>query len=126
VREIVTAQVNGPTGPVSSGMVTFNVAGNMVQAVVVNGVATATVILPASVATANESVSASFSGTNFATSTQAKTAYLNLFSAFFPTVATFNSDGTETVTVQLGFMPLIYTYDASGNLTGVFLGFLPL
>jgi hypothetical protein len=39
---------------------------------------------------------------------------------------TLNADGSETVTVTFFFLPMIFQYNASGQLTAVFLGLFPL
>jgi hypothetical protein len=127
ITETVTAQVTSPGGTVDGGTVTFNFGGKTVQANVSNGTASATIAVSSSDVTGTESVGATFGGSgNFAGSSQFRNAILNFFSAFFPTVVSFNSDGSQQVVVSFGFIPLIFNYDPSGALVNVFFGFLPL
>jgi hypothetical protein len=128
VTETVTAQVNGPNGPLTGGTVTFNVGGIQVQAGVSGGVATASVVVSSGTASGPEGVSVSFNspGSGLASSSDSRTALLSFFNGLFSGSVTFNSDGSQVVVADFFFIPLTFFYDASGLLTGVFFGFLPI
>jgi hypothetical protein len=117
VTETVTAQVSAPGGTVNGGTVTFNVAGQTVQAGVSNGVATASVRVPSVAAGAPQGVSASFgAGNAFSGSSAGLTAILNFLTEFFPASITFGADGSEVLTVSFFGIPLTWTYSAGGAL----------
>jgi hypothetical protein len=126
--ETITAQVSGPIGPVNAGVVTFNVAGTSVQGSVSNGIATASLTVTSAQAGSTQSITATFGGGgNLAASTQTRNVFLNGFSSSFPTTVTIHADGSQTVTVDLFFLPLVYQYNSSGVLTSAFwYGFLLL
>jgi hypothetical protein len=128
VTEAVTAQVTSPYGPVNGGVVTFNVAGTLVQAGVVNGTASARVSVPASAAGGSQGISATFSevGGVFSSSFGSRSALLNFLSEFFPTVVSIAADGSEVVSVSFFGIPLTYTYNASGALVGITIFGIPL
>jgi hypothetical protein len=128
VSETVTAQVSNPNGPLNGGVVTFNVGGVQVQAGVSGGLARASVVVPLSSAGGSQGITATYSdasGLN-STSFNARTAMLSFFNEFLSAVVTFGADGSEMVTLDFFGLPLVFTYNASGALTGVFLGSLPI
>jgi hypothetical protein len=77
---------------------------------------------------APQGVSASFGGggSNFASSGDARTAFLTLFNLFFPGTVTFNSDGSTTMVVDFFFLPLTFVFNPSGVLTELLFGSIPL
>jgi hypothetical protein len=112
--ETVTAQVTAAGGPVNGGTVTFNVGGSAVQASVSNGTAQASVNVPAGTSLG---ISANFDGGSaFGSSSGGLTAILNFLAELFPATVTFNSDGSEVLTIDFFGIPLVYTYNASGGL----------
>jgi hypothetical protein len=128
VSETVTAQVSNPNGPLTGGVVTFNVGGVLVQAGVSGGLARASVVVPLSAAGGSQGITATFTdalGLN-SSGFAARTAMLNLFNEFMSAVVTFGADGSEMVTLDFFGLPLVFAYNASGTLTGVFLWFLPI
>jgi hypothetical protein len=128
VTEVVTAQVTSPTGPITSGMVTFSVGGSQVQAAVHNGTATAAVLVPLVAAMGPQAVSASYGNDSGLVigSAASRTAFLNLFNAFLGGALQLQSDGSEVLTLDVFGVPLTFIYNASGFLTGVFVGSVPL
>jgi hypothetical protein len=128
VSEAVTAQVTSPFGPVNGGVVTFNVAGTLVQAGVVNGTASAQVRVPASAAGGSQGIGAAFSevGGAFAASSGSRSVFLNFLSEFFPTVVSIAADGSEVVSISFFGIPLVFTYNADGVLVALTFGFMPL
>jgi hypothetical protein len=112
--ETVTARVSSPSGPVNGGVVTFDVGGSAVQAGVSNGVATATVSVPAG---GPLGISATFNGGSaFAPSSAGLTAILNFLAEFFPASVSFGADGSQVLTIDFFGIPLVWTYNASGGL----------
>jgi hypothetical protein len=128
VTETVTAQVTSPSGPVTSGSVTFSVGGVQVQAAVNNGTATASVTVPAGAALGPQGISATFADASgqITGSSASRTAFLSVFSAFLPGAVTIGADGSEVLTLSFFGIPLTFVFNAAGQLTGLFFGSLPL
>jgi hypothetical protein len=109
----VTAQVSSPGGPVTGGVVTFDVGGSTVQAGVSNGIASASVSVPPGTSLG---ISATFNGGSaFAPSSAALTAILNFLAEFFPATVSFGADGSEVLSIDFFGIPLVYTYPAGGG-----------
>jgi hypothetical protein len=99
-----------------------------VQAGVSGGKASASVSVPGSAVAGPISVQATYSnpGSAFATTTQTVNALLTLYNEFFPGSVTINADGSEVVTVDFFFLPIVFTYNAQGALVSVTFGGIPL
>jgi hypothetical protein len=128
VTEVVTAQVRSPSGPVGGGMITFNIGGTQVQAAINNGTATAAALLVPGAIAGAQGVSANYSNSSalVGASTVSRTAFLNVFNAFFSGMVTLQPDGREVVTLDFFGIPLTFIYNASGLLASAFFGSFPL
>jgi hypothetical protein len=118
----LTALVNGPGGAVTTGTVTFNVGGYVVQAPISGGVATTSLSVPLTAVSGRLGVTATFSDPagNLASSSQGQTSAFNAFNAFFPTSVTFNGDGSQVMTLDFFSLLLAFIYNSDGTLLSFF------
>lgn len=125
--ELITAAVTSPGGTINGGMATFNVDGQIVNAAVQDGQATAMVVLPLFDAAMPQSVGLSFASSNvdFAASTASETVFLMMFNALDFGFVLFNSDGSQTVATVINGVPIGLVFNAQGHFTGFAFGILP-
>jgi hypothetical protein len=122
VLQTVTAAVTGPSGPVNSGVVTFTIAGQTVQAAVHNGSATASV--PVGLFTAGNPVhvEATYSdgaGGFSSSQTGGHLACWTFLDSFFPGMVAYLVDGGQMVTTEVFGLPMVFIYNSKGRILSV-------
>ena len=126
--ELITTVVTSPGGTVKGGTETINVGGQLLNAVVQSGQATALVLLPLPLAAMPQSISLLFTPSNFdfAVSSVEELALLTILNAQNPGFVLFGENGSEIVVgTVIDGVPIGLTYNAHGQFTGFAFGILP-